>query len=217
MNEPRKNKLNEINKFKLSDILLLGEFKFFMTILLSVFAFTRYATMPDRIHELCLFAMLFSTIGDLCLMNHMGIPTLTFKGKQFYAGVIFFAIAHVFYRQMFRNALLEPIFWGIGETICLLLLLAFLVVPNLCKLKKNSIFNMATGLYTGLIFSNLAAATNCAYQLGGKYIIACIGVICFIISDFFLLLRETYKDTPTIRKLVWIFYPLAQILIIVNV
>lgn len=210
MNEPRKSKL--------SDVLLLGEFKFIMTIFLSVLAFTRYAMMPDRIHELCLFAMLFSTAGDLCIMNHLGAPSHIFKGKQFYAGVIFFSIAHIFYRQMFRNILPEPISWGIGETMCLLVLLAFLVVINLCKLKKSSkVFNMATGLYTGVIFSNLAAATNCAYHLGDKYIFAFVGVICFIVSDFFLLIRETYKDTPNVRKLVWIFYPLAQILIIVNV
>ena len=215
MNEPKKTKSNEVSKF--SDILLLGEFKFVMTILLSAFAFTRYALMPDRIHELCFWAMIFSTAGDLCMMNHLGIPSYTFKGKQFYAGVIFFAIAHIFYRQMFKNALPEPISWGIGETTCLLLLLVFLTVINLCKLKKNSVFNMATGLYTGLIFSNLAAATNCAYYLGGKYVVAFMGVLCFIISDFFLLVRETYKNKPIIRKLVWIFYPLAQILIIGNV
>lgn len=210
--------MNEPKKSKLSDVLLRGEFKFIMTIFLSVLAFTRYAMMPDRIHELCLFAMLLSTIGDLCMMNHLGIPSYTFKGMHFFAGTIFFIIAHIFYRQMFRSILPEPIVWGIGETICLLVLLALLVVINLCNFKKSSkIFNMATGFYTGVIFLNLAASVNCAYQLGGKYIIACIGVICFIISDFFLLLRETYKDTPTVRKLVWIFYPVAQILIIVNV
>lgn len=217
MNEPKKTRLNQSSKFNLTNILLLDEFKFTMTIFLSAFAFTRYAMFPDRIHELCLLAILFSTLGDLCMMNHMGIPALTFKGKRLYAGVIFFSIAHIFYRQMFRNALSEPISWGIGETICLLLLIAFLVVINLCKLIKNSIFDMTTGLYTGLIFSNLAAATNCAYHLGDRYVFAFIGVVCFIISDFFLLIRETCKDTPTIRKLVWIFYPLAQILIIGNV
>lgn len=218
MNEPKKIRLNQTSKFNPTDILLLGEFKFAMTIILSAFAFARYAMMPDRIHELCLLAMLFSTMGDLCMMNHTGLPELTFKGKQFYAGMLFFVFAHVFYRQMFRNIITEPISWGFGETVCLLLLLAFLVVINLCKLKKSSnVFNLATGVYTGIIFANLAAAMNCAYYVGGKYVLAFVGVVCFIISDFFLLLRETYKNTTTIRKLVWIFYPLAQILIIGNV
>lgn len=210
--------MNEPKRSKLSDVLLLSEFKFMITIFLSVLAFTRYAIMPDCIHKLCLFAMLFSTAGDLCMMNHLGVPSHVFKGKQFYAGMIFFIVSHIIYRQMFRNILPEPIYWGIGETITFLVLIAFLVVINLCKLQKSSsIFNMATGLYSGCIFLNLAAAVNCAYYLGDNYVIACIGVICFIISDFFLLIRETYKDTPKIRKLVWIFYPLAQILIIVNV
>ena len=218
MKEPRKVRINEANNFKLSDILLHVEFKFIMTVLLSIFAVTRYLMMPDRIHELCFVAMLLSSMGDLCMMNHMGIPSITFKGKQFYAGMLFFAIAHVCYRQMFRNILPKPIIWGIGETVSVLFLLAFLVVINLCQLKKDSnVFNVATGLYTGFIFSNLAAALNCAYYLRGGYILAFVGVVCFVISDFFLLIRETYKDTPTIRKLVWIFYPLAQILIIGNV
>ena len=218
MNEPKKIRLNQTSKFNPTDILLLGEFKFAMTIILSAFAFTKYAMMPDRIHELCLLAMLLSTIGDLCMMNHMGIPELTFKGKQFYAGITFFTFAHIFYRQMFKKVIQIPISWGLGETVCFLFLLAFLVVMNLCKLTRNSaVFNLATGLYTGFIFANLAAAMNCAYYVGGKYILAFLGVVCFIISDFFLLLRETYKDTATIRKLVWVFYPLAQILIIGNV
>lgn len=218
MNEPRKVRLNEANKVRFSDILLRIEFKFVMTVVLSIFAVTRYLMMPDRIHELCFLAMLLSTMGDLCMMNHMGVPAITFKGKQFYAGMTFFIIAHIFYRQMFRCILPEAISWGIGETVSILFLLAFLVVINLCQLKKDSkIFNVATGLYTGFIFSNLAAALNCAYYLRGSYILAFIGVVCFIISDFFLLIRETYRDTPVVRKLVWIFYPLAQILIIGNV
>ena len=218
MNEPKEIRLKPYDKFKPTDILLLGEFKFAVTILLSAFAFARYAMMPDRIHELCLIAMLCSTLGDLCMMNHRGLPALTFKGKQFYAGMLSFAFAHVFYRQMFRSILTEPIAWGLGETVCFLWLLAFLVIMNLCELKKSSaVFNLATGLYTGFIFANLASAINCAYYENGKYIAAFVGVLFFIISDFFLLLRETYKDTTTIRKLIWFFYPLAQILIIGNV
>ena len=217
MKVPKKIELKDSKNPKLSDILLLIEFKFVVTVILSVYAFARYTVIPDPVHELCLLAMLCSTVGDLCMMNYRQIPAFTFKGKQFYAGILAFSLAHIFYRQMFRSVLPKSISWGIGETACFLFLLAILVVINLCNLKKSStVFNLATGLYVGLVFSNLAAAINCVYCVGGKYIFACIGVVCFIISDFFLLIRETYKDTPTIRKLIWIFYPLAQILIIAN-
>lgn len=218
MNVPKKTKLNESNQFKYTDFLLLVEFKFLMTILLSVFAFTRYAMMPDRIHELCLYAMLFSTMGDLCMMNYKGIPAVTFKGKQFYSGMLFFVFAHIFYRQMFKTVLVASVFVAIGEVIGLVFLFAFFVIIDLCNLRKNSpIFNVSTVLYTCVIFSNLAAAINCAYYLNGKYILTLIGVVSFIISDFFLLIRETKQNTAIIRKMIWIFYPLAQILIIANV
>lgn len=210
--------MNEPKKRKLSDIMLRWEFKFTVTILLLMFAFTGYAQTPDRAHTLCFFAMLFSTFGDLLLMDYMGIPQYIFKGKQLYAGGLAFAISHVFYRQMFRSMLIEKTIFGLGEIITIVLIICILIVVYNTKQKKiTNVFFAAIGLYTSFILSNLAAAINCAQMLGGKYVFSLIGVICFIISDILLLIRETKKDTPMIRKLVWVFYPIAQILIIMNV
>ena len=39
----------------------------------------------------------------------------------------------------------------------------------------------------------------------------------FIISDILIMVREMFKDTEIIRKLIWIFYPIGQLMIIFSV
>ena len=210
--------MNEPKKYKLSDVLLDREFKFVVTICLSMLAFTMFARTPDKVHELCLMGMLFSTLGDLCLMDRKGIPSCIFNGKQFYAGAFAFVIAHIYYRQMFRKLTPEPSFFDVGDVITgALMIVLFVVAYNTSFKKKSKLFFAASGFYTGIILSNLAAAINCAVAVGGRQILAMIGVVCFIISDLFLFIREAKQDTPFVRKMVWVFYPLAQILIILNV
>lgn len=210
--------MNEPKRFKLSDVLLDREFKFVVTICLSMLAFAIFAKTPDRVHELCLMGMFFSTLGDLCLMDRRGVPSCIFNGKQFYAGMIAFVIAHIYYRQMFRTLTPEPNFFDVGDAITLaIMVVMFVIAYNTAFKKKSKFFFAASGFYTGIILSSLAAAINCALALGGRYILAMIGVVCFIISDLFLFIREARNDTPFIRKMVWVFYPIAQILIIVNV
>ena len=205
-------------KSNFTDVMLRWEFKFTVTIFLLMLAFTEYTKNPDTVHTLCFWGMGFSTLGDLMLMNYMGVPAQVFKGKQFYAGAASFAIAHIIYRQMFRAATPEYKFFDVGDVVTLALMITlFMAVYNMKFKKKSKLFFGAAGLYTGLILSNLAAAINCAWYQGGWYIAAMIGVVCFIISDVFLFVREAKVDTPFIRKLVWVFYPLAQILIILNV
>ena len=210
--------MNEPKKRKLSDVMLRWEFKFTVTIFLLALAFVQYTRSPEIVSTLCLCGMAFSTLGDLLLMDYMRVPSYVFKGKQFYAGAASFAIAHVFYRQMFRTLTPEHSIFALGEIITLILLVMIVVAIYKTKLKKKSKwFFAAVGFYTGIILSNLAAAINCTVALGGRYGLATIGVVCFIISDLFLFIRETMSDTPLVRKLVWVFYPLAQILIIMNV
>ena len=205
-------------KSNFTDVMLRWEFKFTVTIFLLMLAFTEYTKNPDTVHTLCFWGMGFSTLGDLMLMNYMGVPAQVFKGKQFYAGAASFAIAHIIYRQMFRAATLEYKFFDVGDVVTLALMITlFMAVYNMKFKKKSKLFFGAAGLYTGLILSNLAAAINCAWYQGGWYIAAMIGVVCFIISDVFLFVREAKVDTPFIRKLVWVFYPLAQILIIMGI
>lgn len=205
-------------KSNFTDVMLRWEFKFTVTIFLLMLAFTEYTKNPDRVHELCLWGMAFSTLGDLFLMDYMGVPQHVFKGKQFYAGMASFVIAHVLYRQMFRAAAPEYKFFDVGDIVTLAIMITlFMAVYNMEFKKKSKLFFGASGFYTGIILANLAAAVNCVAANDGRYVWAMIGVVSFMISDALLFVREAKKDTPAIRKLVWVFYPLAQILIIMGI
>lgn len=205
-------------KYDITDIMLRVEFKFVVAVFLLLFAFSMYTKNPDFTHELCLLAMFFSFLGDVLLMNYQNIPSFVFKGKHFYAGAASFAIAHIIYSQMFRTLILNKMFWGVGEWFSLILLCGLCVFALVAKLRKRSkLFYGVAIIYACIILMNLASAINCALVLGGRYTWALVGVVSFIISDFFLLIRETKSDTPLIRKLIWVFYPIAQILIIFNV
>lgn len=205
-------------KSNFTDVMLRWEFKFTVTIFLLLLAFTEYTKNPDYVHTLCLYGMAFSTLGDLMLMNYMGVPAQIFKGKQFYAGLATFMMSHMLYRKMFVAATPEPPFIGVGEIITAVVMVAMFVVAYNTKFKEKSKFFFAGScFYAGVILSNLAASINCAVAQGGWYIAAMIGVVSFIISDLFLFIREARNDTPFIRKMVWVFYPLAQILIIMGV
>ena len=206
------------NNSNWTDVMLRVEFKFVVSLFLLLLAFTRYANAFNLAHELCFGAMMFSFLGDLILMNYKDVPEYFFKGKQFYAGALSFIAAHVIYAKMFCVLMNSKIVWGIGGWISLVLFAVtcvFIFVKN--TKKRSKLFLSCAVIYSAVILMNLTSAINCAINLGGKYILALVGVVFFIVSDFFLLIREIKHDTPTIRKLIWIFYPLAQIFIILNV
>ena len=205
-------------KSNFTDVMLTVDFKFTVSIFLMMLAFVEYTKTPDLTHSLCLWGMGFSCLGDLCLMDYAMVPRRVFKGKQFYVGAGFFTIAHIIYRQMFRSLTPDKTIWGIGEWISTAILLVFCVLLLFVRFNRKSPFFMGlAGFYTSTIFMTLAAAITSVAALEGRHIWAMIGVISFIVSDFFLLIREVKKDTPTVRKLIWVFYPIAQILIIMGI
>lgn len=210
--------MNEPKKYNITDIMLRTEFKFVVTVFLLLLAFTEYTKNPNSAHELCLWAVLFCFLGDILLMDYKKVPSYIFKSKHFYAGAASFAIGHIVYSQMFKTLTADKIFWSVGEWISLGIFALLCIFAFVAKLKKRSkLFYGVAIIYTCIILINLASAINCAIARDGKYVGALVGVICFVVSDFVLLIREVKKDTPTIRKLIWVFYPLAQILIILNV
>lgn len=205
-------------KVKITDVMLRWEFKFVVAIFLVALSFTQYIQNQDITHELCFWGMAFSALGDLILMNYKDIPSYVFKGKQFYAGAASFTVAHMIYRQMFETLMPENKFFDIGDIIAIVVMIIFfMVVYNLRLKKKSKTFWLAVICYVTVLLAHLASAINCAIAFGGWYILAMIGVICFFVSDLCLFVRETKSDTPLIRKLIWVFYPIAQILIIMCV
>lgn len=201
------------------DFLLRTEFKFNFTMVMLMIAFTLFAFKGTKARELCFWAVTASTLGDLALMDYNKIPSQIFKGKHFYIGMIFFAIAHIFYHFTFANIMGQFILTTMNVGSYIVLMLFIFIMPSIGILpsEKSSGFKCATFIYTACILFGMMAIFTCMFEFGGKYIFAGIGIVFFLVSDVLILAREIYKDTEFIRKLIWIFYPIGQLMIIFNV
>lgn len=201
------------------NFLLRTEFKFNFTLIMLMIAFTLFAFKGTKARELCFYAVMASTLGDLALMNYNQIPSQLFKGKHFYIGMISFAIAHIFYHFTFTSIMEQTILttMNVGSYIVLMFFIFLMPVIAFLPSEKNVIFKYAAFIYAACILFGMLAIFTCMFEFGGKYILSGIGIVLFLISDIFILVREIFKDSELIRKLIWIFYPIGQLLIIFSV
>ena len=201
------------------NFLLRTEFKFNFTMIMLMIAFTLFAFKGTKIRELCFCAVVASTLGDLALMNYNRIPSQLFKGKHFYMGMIFFAIAHIFYHFTFASIMGSLVLNTLNTGSYIILVIFIFMMPMIAFLlsEKNVIFKYAALVYTMCILFGALAIFSCMFEFGGRYIFSGIGIVLFIISDILIMVREFFKDTELIRKLIWIFYPIGQLLIIFSV
>lgn len=209
--EERKPKLN-------FDFLLQVKFKFVFTTLMSILAFVLFVINKDQTHVLCLYAVLLSTIGDLLLMNIKNIPNRIFKGKHFYVGMIAFALSHILYFVCFSTILASfsaEITIAAFNTMIVFLIMGYVAI--ILAKNKPSVFLIFVGIYSLIISINIFQISRCAYELGGHYILALIGIILFAISDFLIIVRETRFNKEFVCKLIWVFYPIGQLLIILSI
>ncbi|MBQ8299128.1 MAG: lysoplasmalogenase [Clostridia bacterium] len=202
------------------DFLLTNGFKANFTFLMSAFAVVLYAQNPTKERELCMFAILFSTVADLVLMDYNKIPGLLFGKKRFYVGMALFGITHVLYTCCFLGKLAGIETFSMNGAILPLIaamgVFAFSMFFSMyLTSEKKGDFRVAVFTYVVLI--NAALISMYIYSFATKQIAAAIGITLFLISDMFILVRETKCDTNLVRKLIWIFYPIGQLLIICGV
>ena len=201
------------------DFLLSNNFKATVTMLLSVIAIARYVIFSSYSREICLYAVLLSTLADLILMNYSGIPKMILKKANFLVGAFLFAIVQILYHICFLKIMglvtIEELNSG-GYTA---LFIGVITVPLLIFImsERSHIYVIGILIYAICIVLNMMVIFNCAYVLGGRYIFAVIGIVLFAISDVFILIRENIKDSTFIRKLIWIFYPIGQLMIICSI
>ena len=192
------------------DILLSNNFKSTVTVLLSVIAIVR---------EICMYAILLSTLADLILMNYRGIPKLVFKKANFGIGAFLFGIVQILYHICFLRVMGISALVTLNHAGYIALFIGVLVIPSLLFImsEKNHIYIIGVLIYSICLLFNMMTIFNAAYMLGNRHIFAAIGIVLFMISDIFILIRENMKDNTFIRKLIWVFYPLGQIMIILGV
>lgn len=201
------------------DFLLRNSFKSSFTFIMLAVAFLLYAFDGSKARELCLYAVFASTIADLFMMNYQNIPSMICRNKHFYIGTVFFAVAHILYHLTFLEVLSENVseVSNFNNIIFLFISVCLLLIVFCVLLKEKAIFRRAVLVYLACMCLNFVSIANCAAEIGGRYYLALLGIIFFFISDGFILIREIKKDNSFVRKAIWIFYPLAQLLIIFSI
>ena len=201
------------------DFLLANNFKSTVTMLLSVIAIVRYIVFPSLPRETCMYAILLSTFADLILMNYRGIPKLVFKKANFGVGAFLFGIVQILYHICFLRVMEISALVTLNHAGYVALFIGVLVIPSLLFImsERNHIYIIGVLIYSICLLFNMMTIFNAAYMLGNRHIFAAIGIVLFMVSDMFILIRENMKDSTFVRKLIWIFYPLGQIMIILGV
>ena len=190
-----------------------------LTLAISLYSIILAVFFPSISRTLIAIAMLISSLGDIVLMDFKPIVRyLPFKG--FVAGAIVFMISHLFYIAAFGYSIYinEYTYFNIGVIIAILLFVAVVISMTLISLIRHSqgIKLLLPGiLYVAIICAN--CSNICSYYFSHRGIAICsmVGIISFLISDYFIVLRSVCGiKSKVLQKLIWIFYPIGQILLI---
>lgn len=203
------------------DFLLSNNFKANCTFMLSLIAIYMFVINPSNMREICMYAILVSTVADLILMNYKGIPGVLFQRSRLYVGMAFFVITHILYIICFGSSLplnALSLVDVVSTLICCICICFWTMSLTIFfSTKKSNIFRWAAIIYTFVINTAVFTIFLCNSIIGGKLVFAEIGIILFLISDILILTRETVCDNTLVRKLIWIFYPIGQLLIIFSI
>ena len=66
-------------------------------------------------------------------------------------------------------------------------------------IKICTIYIIGVIIYSVCILLSMMTIFNCSYMFGNKYIFAAIGIVFFMISDIFILIRDCVKDSTFVR------------------
>ena len=189
------------------------DFNMLISFGLVIFSLILALVLKKPTNVLRFVAMTFGFLGDLALAFYILGP------HSFLWGVAFFIICHVFYFLSYKKEiknLFNKGFW-IGETIILLFIIGLIIVSCLYPYPEPySYFKLGICIFYGLIIGFVCSAvTACAYEKRSFLsILNVIGIISFIISDF--IIGIGMMSSLHISRLIWIFYPIGQFLLILD-
>lgn len=197
--------------------LINNKTKILISISLVVLALGLCIAFPNEFdRRICLIAMLFSFIGDVCL-NCM--PLNKRPHKLLYTGAFFFMIAHLVYASAYtfliHNAGKEFITPGayIAYAIMAIIFLVSIVCIYITRTTTKFPMIIVFLLYLTIVSMNFITICSYSYSFGA---LSFIGAASFLISDYIIGIETIFKiKSDTLRKLVWIFYPIGQILILI--
>lgn len=203
-----------------SDFLLYNSFKSNFTFFMSALAIGMFAYSPTIARCWGTYAILVATIADLVLMDYGSIPGILLGRKRFYVGMALFGVTHLlFIGSFFSKITAIDSFSMHGPTIaCIITLVVFigaLLFSIYLVSEKKMIFKIA--VYAYLLMISMSMCSMYIYSFMTEKYLSAIGITFFMISDMLILVRETKCDTNLVRKLIWVFYPIGQLLIIFSI
>lgn len=191
--------------------------KITLSFLMLVFAVVLAAILNTIDRRICVFAMLFSFIGDIAL-NHNADHNKQSK-KDFLIGGIAFIVAHLIYcicyfKKMTLHgfAFLNP---GSIFVVVALLMVTVALVYFKSKTKDYSKLFWFGVCYLWITGINYTTIFSYGYSIRSFESLAILGGIMFLASDLIIGLEKFFGlKSKLMRELVWWLYPLGQILII---
>lgn len=195
--------------------LISNKTKITISISLLAFACILYFMNHSYVQLLCLIGMAFSFIGDIALNS---MPLEKRPHSMLYIGALFFICTHLMYALAYytRITTQSDKYFNLGAILAVLFVVALIAITIIkfvlsSKKTKHMTF-IVFGVYSFIITLNFM--TICSYSYSA-HSIAFIGAISFLISDYIIGIETLFKiKNDTLRKLVWIFYPIGQILIL---
>lgn len=190
-----------------------------LTLAISLYSIILAIFFPSVSRILIAIAMLISSLGDIVLMDFKPIVKhLPFNG--FVAGAIVFMVSHLFYIAAFGYSIYinKYTYFNTGVIISISLFFAVVISMTLISIirKSQGIKLLLPGiLYMAIIFANCSNVCSYCFSRVGISICSVIGIISFIVSDYFIVLRTVCGiNSKALQKLIWFFYPIGQILLI---
>ena len=194
---------------------------FVLSMLLSLFALVMARIFPTGDRMLCLAAMVFSTMGDIVLMNFKKIGD-RMPVRYFYVGAALFMLAHFLYFCALLNVILGSgvPYFNPGFFAAAALVLTTGITVGAAAFKKGSAdkkMYLLAIVYMTVIGANCETIFSFAYSAGGTAWIAAVGALSFFISDLLIGIHRLLGITsPRLQSAVWWFYPVGQILILLR-
>lgn len=197
--------------------LISNRTKILISSALLLFALLLCIINPDSFSsKLCLFAMFMSFLGDIAL-NIM--PLNKRPHSLLYAGAFFFMISHLIYASAYDYMihLAGKEYSNPGAYTAYGIMVLVLLISIICIYIKSNSLKTSMILVFILYFLIISINFITIYSYSWNFkALSFIGATSFLISDYIIGIENIFKiKNDTLRKLVWIFYPVGQIMILV--
>lgn len=195
--------------------LISNKVKLEISTCLLILALTLCIVHPGIDSKICFIAMLFSSIGDIALNS---MPLEKRPNWLMYTGAGFFMAAHLVYANAYYLLIKDSYeFFNLGAIIGIvfigILFIGAIICVSISKEHLCTLMILIFGIYILIIGFNFV--TICSYSWSAKAL-SFLGALSFLISDFIIGTETVFAiKSDILRKLVWIFYPIGQFMILV--